>query len=238
MGSNDGKSSCGCCDHHHSDVSICKCLPYVDGYMITAQIISIVAFLISWLWWVTFIVGGICLVLLQVIWCCRQNKIGLYISAGISFVAAITCTVAGIVMIILWKDNVYCQIWLLTDGYDGNDYYTPDKGYPEKPDYCEEGIWAAVAFVTALLWFATSGCILYFVKSGRHTKWEEKLQATADAETTAIEMGTVQHPHHNNHHQQEQEQQSPIAVATTSTTTVATSYVLPDIPDNKIDDAS
>jgi len=74
------------------------------------------------------------------------------------------------------------------------------------------------------------------VKSGRHTKWEEKLQATADAETTAIEMGTVQHPHHNNHHQQEQEQQSPIAVATTSATTVATSYVLPDIPDNKIDD--
>jgi len=213
--------------------------------MITAQIISIVAFVISWFWWVTFVVAGICLVLLQVIWCCRQNKIGLYISAGISFVAAITCTVAGIVMIILWKDNVYCQIWLLTDGYDGNDYYTPDNGYPEKPDYCEEGIWAAVAFVTALLWFATSGCILYFVKSGRHTKWEEKLQATADADavttpttTTAIEMGTVQHhPHHDDddHHQQEQ-QQSTIAVATTSATTVATSYVLPDIPDNKIDD--
>jgi len=186
------------------------------------------------------------LVLLQVIWCCRQNKIGLYISAGISFVAAITCTVAGIVMIIVWKDNVYCQIWGLTDGYDGNDYYSPDNGYPEKPDYCKEGIWAAVAFLTALLWFATSGCILYFVKSGRHTKWEEKLQATADAvttptTTTAIEMGNVQHHHHhddNDHRQQEQEQQSPIAVATTSATTVATSYVLPDIPDNKIDDAS
>jgi len=212
--------------------------------MITAQIISIVAFVISWFWWVTFIVAGICLVLLQVIWCCRQNKIGLYISAGISFVAAITCTVAGIVMIIVWKDNVYCHIWRLTDDDDGNDYYDgddyysnwSDKGSSEKPDFCEEGIWAAVAFVTALLWFATSGCILYFVKSGRHTKWEEKLQATADAETTAIEMGTVQHPHHNNHHQQEQEQQSPIAVATTSATTVATSYVLPDIPDNKIDD--
>jgi len=209
--------------------------PYVDGYMITAQIISIVAFVISWLWWVTFIVGGICLVLLQVIWCCRQNKIGLYISAGISFVAAITCTIAGIIMIVVWKDKKECYIWHL-DYDDDDDWRESEYYYREKPDYCEEGIWAVVAFVTALLWFATSGCILYFVKSGRHTKWEEKLQATADAETTAIEMGTVQHPHHNNHHQQEQEQQSPIAVATTSATTVATSYVLPDIPDNKIDD--
>jgi len=233
---NDG-NSCGCCGHHHSDVRICKCLPYVDGYMITAQIISIVAFLISWIWWVTFIVGGICLVLLQVIWCCRQNKIGLYISAGISFVAAITCTIAGIVMIVVWKDKRYCEIWRLTDDDDYNNNWTPSEYQPTRPDYCKEGIWAVVAFGTALLWFATSGCILYFVKSGRHTKWEEKLQATADAETTAIEMGTVQHPHHDDHHQQEQEQQSPIAVATTSATTVATSYVLPDIPDNKIDDA-
>jgi len=247
--SNDG-NSCGCCGHHHSDVRICKCLPYVDGYMITAQIISIVAFLISWIWWVTFIVGGICLVLLQVIWCCRQNKIGLYISAGISFVAAITCTIAGIVMIVVWKDKRYCEIWRLTDDDDYNNNWTPSEYQPTRPDYCKEGIWAVVAFGTALLWFATSGCILYFVKSGRHTKWEEKIQAadaadTADTATTvlatttptttAIEMGTVQHHHHHDdNQQQEQQQQSPIAVATTSDTTVATSYVLPDIP-NKID---
>jgi len=107
-----------------------------------------------------------------------------------------------------------------------------------KPDYCQEGIWAVVAFVTALLWFVTSGCILYFVKSGRHAKWEEKLQAAADTDTTAaIEMGTVQHPHHDDQHQHHQQQSEAIAaVATTSTTiaAAATSYVLPDIP-NKID---
>jgi len=176
----------------------------------------------------------------------------LYISAGISFVAAITCTIAGIVMIVVWKDKRNCHIWRLTDDdyYDTN--WTPSEYQPTKPDYCEEGIWAVVAFGTALLWFATSGCILYFVKSGRHTKWEEKIQAAADnadtadtattvvatttPTTTAIEMGTVQHHHlHDDHQQQEQQQQqSPIPVATTSDTTVATSYVLPDIP-NKID---
>ena len=189
------------------------------------------------------------------IWCCRQGKIGLYISAGISFVAAITCIIAGIYMIIFWKDRPYCSVFqLLRD-----DYYM--DGYRSEYSDCREGIWVVVAFGTALLWFATSGCIFYFVKSGRHTKWEEKLlQATAvdtatatttavatanavtiPTTTTAIEMGTVQHHHHHHdnddHQQQQQEQQqsATIAIATTSATAVAaTSYVLPDIP-NKID---
>jgi len=205
MSSNGGNSSCGCCGHHHSDVRVCKCLPYVDGYMMTAQIISIVAFLISLIWWETCIVGGICFISLQVIWCCRQNKIGLYISAGISFVAAIISTVAGIYIIVVWKD-----IYML------------------------QGLFAVIEFVKALLWFVTSGCILYFVKSGRHAKWEEKLQAAADTDTTAaIEMGTVQHP--DNDEQQQEQQSAAIAVATPSAPiAAATSYVLPDIP-NKID---
>jgi len=205
MSSNGGNSSCGCCGHHHNNVRVCKCLPYVDGYMMTAQIISIVAFLISLIWWETCIVGGICFISLQVIWCCRQNKIGLYISAGISFVAAIISTVAGIYIIVVWKD-----IYML------------------------QGLFAVIEFVKALLWFVTSGCILYFVKSGRHAKWEEKLQAADDTDTTAaIEMGTVQHPDHDD--QQQEQQSAAIAVATPSAPiAAATSYVLPDIP-NKID---
>jgi len=239
---NGGQSGCGCCGHH-SNVRICICLPYVDGFMITAQIISIVAFCVSWIWWVTFFIAGICLVLLQVIWCCRQNKIGLYISAGISTLAAVTCTIAGIVMIVVWKDHVWCSVWRLTDD-DDDDYntmYAADTSYTP-PNYCEEGIWAVVAFITAVLWFATTGCILYFVKSGRHTRWEEKLQADTTTTTTvattptttAIEMGTVQHHHNDNDEHHHQQQQSTIAVVTASAT-AATSYVLPDIPD-KIDD--
>jgi len=216
--------------------------------MIAAQIIAIVAFLISWIWWVTFFIGAICFVFLQVIWCCRQNKVGLYISAGISTLAAITCSIAGIVMLVVWKDQRYCKVWFVTETDDYNtparvddEYYT-NYGFTTS-DYCEEGIWAVVAFMTAILWFATTGCILYFVKSGRHTKWEEKLQM-ADADTTtttttptptptAIEMGTVQH-----HHEEQQSTTmgttSTVAIATASATT-ADSYVLPEIP-NKIDD--
>jgi len=195
--------------------------------MITAQILSIVVFLISWFWsipfifyplqpfsinwflWVAYIVGVICFLSLQIIWCCRRNKVGLYISAVISALAAVTCSIAGIVLTV--GDQADWEIGL-------------------------------VAFVTAILWFVTTGCILYFVRSGRHTRWEEKLQASVTTTTTtvattlpttAIEMRTLQHRQDDSHHHP-QEQQSSIAVITASATT-ASSYVLPDILDKSDD---
>jgi hypothetical protein len=56
---------------------------------------------------------------------------------------------------------------------------------------------AVVAFIAATLWISTTGCILYFVGSGRYAKWEEKVRgATSDTTpTTTIEMGDVQHQH-------------------------------------------
>jgi len=234
MCSEDGES-CGCCCNH-SNVRTCICLPYVDSYMIAAQIIAIVAVLISWIWWVPFFIGFICFVLLQVIWCCRQNKAGLYISCGISTLAAITCAIAGIVMLVVWKDQRYCKVWVVTvtdDLIESNSYRTDD--YYSR-DYCKEGIWATIAFLAAILWFATTGCILYFVKSGRHTTWEEKLRMATDTTTTtttttAIEMGTVQH-----HHQEQQltTMGTPTITDATASATTAESYVLPEIP-NKID---
>jgi len=228
----DGGKSCGCSYDAHSGVRTCICLPSSDRYMITAQILSIVACLVSYFWWLTFLIGLVCLILLQSIWCCGKNRTGLYISAGISFMAAVTCIFGGIRMIVSWKGNVWCDVFFFGYGY-------------EDDDECKEVKWAIVAFVAATLWFVTSGCILYFVKSGRHSKWEEKVQAAdtgitttvaTTPTTTAIEMGTVQHHHHddNEEHHYQHQQSGTIAVTTTSPI-AATSYVLPDISD-KIDD--
>jgi len=41
-------------------------------------------------------------------------------------------------------------------------------------DYCEEKSWFAVALVCAILWAGAAVCMLVFVKSGRHAKWESK----------------------------------------------------------------
>jgi len=201
--------------------------------MIAAQVVSIVAFLISWLWWVTFIVAIVALVLLQVVWCCRQSKNGLFVSAGISGAAGCTCVAAGIIMLVSWKNQRYCDPFFLDD-----DYYGDNSNYDGR-DYCREAVWAAVAFVTAALWFSTTGCIFYFVKSGRHAKWEERIQrsvgdSNGTAAATAIEMGNVQ-------------QEAPPAAAAAAMATnqaaptvetavamPADSYILPENPD-KVD---
>jgi len=226
-GENDGGKSC---------CSNCTCLPYVDGYMIAAQTMSIVAILISWIWWVTFIIGSVSFVLLQFIWCCRQSTTGLYMSAVISTLAGTSCVIAGIFMIVMWKDRTFCSIWTLV-GDDDDSYYRLHDDNWRKADYCEEDFWAVVAFVTALLWFATTGCILQFVISGRHAKLEEKFRDT-DTTTittttpTAIEMETLQHYHHHDDddHQQHQQQSTMETTATLTEHATADSYVLTAVP--------
>jgi len=235
---NDGElvDGGGCCSGSTSGQR-CLCLPYNDGYMIAAQIISVVAFLISWVWWVTFIIGTAALALLQIVWCCRQTKAGLLASAAVSALATLMCVLCGIYILVVWKSAKWCWVFYLESDDDDDDYY--GNNY----DYCKEGAWAAVAFVSGVLWFAVTGCILYFVKSGRQAKWDEKLcnnnnnnngegataiTATATAiAITALEMGTVQH-------QQEETASSAIggdsaviSMATSSSTPPTTGEALP-----------
>lgn len=234
---NDGElvDGCGCCcgsgsGSGSSGQRRSPCLPYNDGYIIAAQVISVVAFLISWVWWVTFAIGLIALLLLQIIWCYRQNKdiFLLLASAAVSALAFLMCVLSGIYILVVWKDVAWCGVFVL----ESDDDYLDDD--------CEEGAWATVSFVSGVLWFAVTGCILYFVKSGRHAKWEEKLcnndndndnndsgeqgastsTATAIATSMALEMGTVQH--------QQQEETASAAtgaggsVAAISTTAITT----------------
>jgi len=110
------------------------------------------------------------------------------------------CTVGGIVILVAWKDVDWCMpFYWITGDPTWNDVY----------DHCNEGAWAAVAFVCAALWFAVAGCLLYFVKSGRHASWEEQLAKSTNsgdegvvafemevAATSALEMVTVQQGEH------------------------------------------
>jgi len=199
--------------------------------MIVAQIISIFAFLVSWIWWLTFLIGLVCMAILQIIWCCRQNKIGLLASSGLAALASVMCFVAGIIMLVLWKDKRYCQIFV----FDSNHSWKDDDDFYDyqRHDHCREGAWSIVAFFTGIMWFTVAGCIFYFVKSGRHAKWEAKFVCDNNnnnndaTTTTAIEMGAV----------------SATATPTTPTAAgevfpppavAATATVLPEIP-SKVD---
>jgi hypothetical protein len=166
----------------------CVCLPYDDVFMITAQILSIVCVFVSWIWWITFIISIIGMTMIQIIWCCRQNNSMLLTSAAVAVVSALVSVGVGIYILIVWNKKRYCYPWIM-DTYDP--YYDP---YYSDEDYCEETKWSIIAFVCGVLWSLVSVCIVHFVTSGRHARWE-KHHAPASREDgdagAVVELGTV-----------------------------------------------
>lgn len=167
----------------------CLCLPYDDGFMIAAQVLSIVAVLVSWVWWVGFIISVITLVLLQIVWCCRQSRLGLVTASVVSIVAALLNIFVGVWFLVTRKNSGWCAPFTMSF-YDDD-----DDRYSRRYDYCPEKTYAAVAFVDAVLWFAVAFCTIAFLKTGRHALWEATLSNTAEkaVETpAAVEMGSVE----------------------------------------------
>jgi len=189
----------GCCDRESNNVDApdgidrccnvrgkrCMCLPYDDAFFITSQILTIVALFLSWIWWVTFLVSIVGMVLYQVPWCCRQNAGALFGSAMAAALAAAGSLTVAIYVLVAWRNRTWCNPFVfLSDDYPfDNSYY----------DYCQEEAWGSIAFVCAFLWAAASGCMMYFVFSGRHAKWEGKHSGSASTTApSAIELEAVE----------------------------------------------
>ena len=118
--------------------------PYDDAIVITSQIMAIFALLFSLAWWVTFEMSIIGMVLIQLLWCCRQNKHSIYASTAVAFVNSLVSL----------GFRIYCisHYWW----YDNAWYYAR----------------YSCLLLCGILWFAVAACMFWFVKSGRHAKWE------------------------------------------------------------------
>jgi len=155
----------------------CMCLPYGHGLLIAAQVLSICAFVLSWIWWVVFLVGLIVLIFYQTMWCCRLCKAGIIVASSLATLAGIVSLITGITMI------------------------SPSDGWCFLPfiELCNGVGLAIVAFVQSALWFACAACSFAFVFCGQHermeTKWVEKFRTeNVDVVTvSAVEMGNI-HP--------------------------------------------
>jgi hypothetical protein len=164
--------------------------------MITGQVLSIVAILISWVWWVSFIICVAALVLHQLIWCCRQSRLSLVAAQVVSIIAGLMCIVAGVYFLVARKDVYWCAPFtLMYDDFYSDDYYSNDSN-----DHCAERAFAIVAFIDAALWFATAGCTMAFMTTGRYARWEASISnkstgiddaAESPAPPVALEMGKV-----------------------------------------------
>ena len=158
--------------------------PYDDPWIITGQILTIVSVFFAWICWVTFIVGFIGLTLFQLLWCVRMRGgilVGQAVIAGLTSVANLGIAIYALVA---WRKKRYCEVFV----WYTNDYYYDDdtRNWPNT-DYCHEKTWFAIALVCALLWAGAAFCMTWFVKSGRHAKWEKKYvnSSTTEVEITA-----------------------------------------------------
>ena len=155
----------------------CQCVryPYQDNYLIVAQVFSILALGCSWVFYGTFAISLIAMILQQVLWCCRQTRSGMVASVVLSFLAAAVCAATSLYMFLGWKGRA--------DKYafdtDYVSYCEPFTFYfligNRSRDMCKETLWASLAAASAFLWLI-SGCFLErFLSTGRYNAWEERM---------------------------------------------------------------
>ena len=138
--------------------------------MITAQVLTIVAVFVSWVWWATFIISIVGMAAFQILWCCRNSKGMIYALVVIAGVCSLAEVGVGIFALVFLRKTPECDPFYM-------DYY--EYAYY---DYCNEAAWASVAFVGAALWAASAICMFVFAWSGQHALLEEKYAKKAGGE--------------------------------------------------------
>mmetsp|Transcript_22726 Transcript_22726/g.40346 ORF Transcript_22726/g.40346 Transcript_22726/m.40346 type:complete len:218 (+) Transcript_22726:93-746(+) len=160
----------------------CTCLPYNDGLLITAQLLSILAVLLSWANAVTFVLGVVSFVCLQIVWCCRMGKCGL-ISVGVFAMISGICSVIVGILILSGGVNALCiQVADDIDGQGDDDTLTIHVDGMNTYDFhrtCSIGLntFVGLALTGGALWLVISLCIFIFSCGSRYEayySWEQE----------------------------------------------------------------
>ena len=198
--------------------------------MISSLVLAVLAFLLSWVWWGTFIISIIAVTLSQLAWCMRLGSHSMYAPFAVMVVTFLASLGTGIYFFVALKKTTWCSAFvIMADDDDYHfDYYHDDfllhlhfdddffhhhEGNEEdlanwilsnatlsetdfmsfleekghlgdrslRSDWCAEKLWGGIAVASSALWLASSVCILVFLKSGRHAKWEEMHREEANS---------------------------------------------------------
>ena len=155
--------------------------PYNDGWLIASQILAVYATALSWMYWGTFILCAFTFVLFQSLWLCRFHKAGLYVLVLLAVMSSNAMLGIGLYATYEFQQYsvVLCEPF---DMYVWHNFNTNPLFRP--PDECNEIFWMAVTYTSAILWALAAGCLVRFVTSGNHAKWEERHTSTAATTTS------------------------------------------------------
>lgn len=169
----------GCC--YIDGKPRCMCLPYKDAWLMFAQFLSIFAVALSRIWFVTFWLGFVAFILLQICWCCRQSRFTLLFASWVSAMAALSAIGASVYIANVFPGNTRCSwgdlhAWSYDD--DDQDYYwvlvNSTFAYKYREDRCDERQMVIVAAVCGGLWSLVAECLILFVSGGRHASSEHR----------------------------------------------------------------
>jgi hypothetical protein len=119
------------------------------------------------------------MVMLQVVWCCRMQKGGLGAAGILSIWSALGSLFARIWILIEWKNDRWCDVFVLTNG----DYYNHDDDY----DYCREVAWAILPFINFALFAVAAYCLFHFV----HYQFNKVLAAAGEEQEDESDTAMV-----------------------------------------------
>ena len=124
----------------------------------------------------------------QVLWCARMRSGVIYGQVAIAGLTSVGHLIVAIYVLVAWRRKRYCQAWSM---YTNDYYYDDDYNRWPNNDNCMERTWFAIGLVCGLMWAAAAVCMFWFVKSGRHAKWEAKYTPSKGDEVTNQEDAVV-----------------------------------------------
>jgi len=108
-----------------------------------------------------------------------DEKVSTAVGVAIATITSALNLVVAIYVIVAWRDRNGCSPFsLMAD----DDHYERSYFYD-----CSEKVWFAIALICSLLWATAAACLLYFVKSGCHAKWEEKFLPSSSSKNSPVD---------------------------------------------------
>lgn len=91
-----------------------------------------------------------------------MSKCGVLATAILAAVTAALSIAGAIYILIRWEGNRYCWVWTFHDLDDDDYYYSYYNGSSRRPDYCNEALYASLAFLDVVLFATTSAFLFVF----------------------------------------------------------------------------
>ena len=156
------------------------CRPSRDPFFTASQVLSILAFLSSFVYWGTFCLSLMIAIFQQILlrWC-PNNKNRFAIFSIASLFPGIASLLTGIYIQYSWKEADACTPFLFTtetyepDYYEmySNEKYAHLRKFTDSVDPCPEWAYASWAFGCAGLWWLSSLCAFFSmcIRAGQPT---------------------------------------------------------------------